>query len=123
MPRRYANLPGLKSVRRDLRNHPTDAERALWQMLKGRQLEGRKFRRQHSIDRYVVDFFCPSERLAVELDGAVHDDPARREYDRDRQRELEVAGVLVLRFENETVLKTPDVVLAAIAHAFDRSER
>ena len=76
MERRYANLKALRPIRRDLRNHATAAERALWQMLKGRQLHGRKFRRQRSVGAYVLDFYCPSERLAVEVDGSVHDDPA-----------------------------------------------
>ena len=115
---RHTNLPALKAVRRDLRNHATPAERALWQMLKGRQLSGRKFRRQHSVGRFVLDFYCPSERLAVELDGSVHADPARQSYDLRRQRALEEVGVRVLQFENEAVLGTPDVVLAAIAEAF-----
>jgi very-short-patch-repair endonuclease len=115
---RHTNRPDLKAVRRDLRNHATPAERALWQMLKGRRLEGRKFRRQHSIGAFVLDFYCPAERLAVELDGAAHDDPARQAYDAERQRALEERGVRVLRFANRTVLKTPGVVLAAITEAF-----
>ncbi len=112
---RYTNRPDLKAV---LRNHATPAERALWQMLKGSRLEGRKFRRQHSVGSFILDFYCPAERLAVELDGAVHDDPARQSYDAERQRELEAFGVRVLRFENRAVLEAPDTVLAAIAEAF-----
>ncbi|MDT7856469.1 endonuclease domain-containing protein [Rubrivirga sp. S365] len=87
-------------------------------MVKGRQLKGRKFRRQHSVGRYVLDFYCPAECLAVELDGAVHADPARAEHDVARQRALEAWGVRVLRFENRAVLQTPDAVLEAIAEAF-----
>ena len=117
MERRYANLKALKPIRQDLRNHATGAERALWQMLKGSQLHGRKFRRQHSVGAYVLDFYCPSERLAVEVDGSVHDDPARRDYDAVRQRAIEDLGIQVLRFTNDDVLKAPDVVLAGIAQA------
>ena len=73
---RLHNQKHLKLRRRRLRNAATPAERALWLMLKGRQLGGRKFRRQHSIGPYIVDFYCPGERLIVELDGAVPDDPA-----------------------------------------------
>ena len=87
-------------------------------MLKGRQLAGRKFRRQHSVGRYVLDFYCPAERLGVELDGEVHADPARAVHDGVRQQALEASGVRVLRFENRAVLQTPDVVLGAIAQAF-----
>ncbi len=115
---RHTNLPALKAIRRDLRNHATPSERALWQMLKQRQLHGRKFRRQHSVGRYVLDFYCPAERLAIELDGAVHDDPLRRAYDTARQAALESLGVRVLRFENRELLSTPDVVAAAIAARF-----
>ena len=117
--RRYANRPGLVAVRRDLRNHATPAERALWQMLKGRQLDGHKFRRQHSVGRYVLDFYCPAERLAVELDGAVHTDPLRHEHDAKRQQEVEALGIRVVRFSNEQVCRTPDIVLAAIQSHFD----
>ena len=118
---RFSNRQDLKAIRRDLRNHATPAERALWQMLKGSRLEGRKFRRQHSVGGFVVDFYCPAERLAVELDGAVHDDPARARYDGKRQRALEQRGIRVLRFRNAEVLETPDTVLAGIAQSFQRT--
>ena len=118
MPGRYANRPELKAIRRDLRNHATVAERSLWRLLKGSQLDGRKFRRQHSIGRFVVDFYCPAERLAVEVDGSVHDDPLRYRYDARRQRALDALGVRVVRFTNSEVLETPDVVAAAIRSAF-----
>jgi very-short-patch-repair endonuclease len=118
---RQANRRELKAVRQDLRNHATPAERALWQMLKKRQLHGRKFRRQHSIGRYILDFYCPAETLAVELDGAVHNDPLRAQHDAERQRDLEVLGVRVLRFRNQMVLETPDLVTKAIASYFEPS--
>lgn len=66
-------------------------------MLKGSQLAGRKFRRQHSVANYILDFYCPSERLAVELDGAVHDSFEAQEYDRERDLFLEQFGIKVLR--------------------------
>lgn len=115
---RHTNLPALKAIRRDLRNNATRAERALWNVLKGRQLQGRKFRRQHSVGRYVLDFYCPDERLAVELDGSVHDDPLRRAHDAARQAYLERMGIRVLRFQNREVLAAPDQVAAAIAMHF-----
>jgi very-short-patch-repair endonuclease len=108
----------MKAIRRDHRNHATPAEAALWRVLQKRQLASRKFRRQHSIDRYVLDFYCPQERLAVELDGEVHEDPARAAYDAERQAVLEALGVQVLRFENREVLQAPEVVAAAIAAHF-----
>lgn len=96
----------------------TPAEAALWKLLKNKQLRGRKFRRQHSAGPYVLDFYCPAERLAVELDGAVHDDPLRGRYDAARTTTLNRHGIRVVRFENRDVLEQPDVVLEAIAWHF-----
>jgi len=66
---RLNNLPALKYFRRKLRSKMTPAEAKLWTYLKGKQLEGKKFRRQHSVSRYILDFYCPSSKLAIELDG------------------------------------------------------
>lgn len=114
---RYANLPALKRYRKELRNQGTPAEARLWTYLKRRQLHGWKFRRQHSVGRYILDFYCPEAQLAVELDGAVHDDPARAAYDAERERHLAGLGIRVLRFENRCVFEQPEAVLAAIAAA------
>ena len=86
-----------------LRDHPTKAEHLLWQMLRARQLDGYKFRRQHGIDAYIVDFFCHAASLVIELDGGVHDDPEVKKQDAERQRFLEENGYRVLRFKNEEV--------------------
>lgn len=115
---RLHNRKALKERRRRLRKQATPAERALWHMLRKRRLEGRRFRRQHSIGPYIVDFYCPTEKLAVELEGAVHDDPARTDYDDRRAAFLEKQGIRVVRFENEQVFDQPDVMLDAIAHHF-----
>lgn len=104
----------LKTLRRGLRREATPAEQRLWRLLRNRQLDDRKFRRQHPIGRYIVDFYCAEERLAIELDGAVHDDPARAEADYRRQRALEARGIRVLRFENRIVFEQPEAVLEAI---------
>jgi hypothetical protein len=69
---RINNLPHLKTFRQKLRNNLTPAEAKLWAYIKNSQVEGRKFRRQHSVDNYILDFYCPSERLAIELDGQGH---------------------------------------------------
>ena len=66
------NRKGLKSFRSTLRKRSTSAEVALWNILKSRKLDGKKFRRHYSIDNYIIDFYCPSERLIIELDGAPH---------------------------------------------------
>ena len=98
------NLPELKTFRKELRNHLTPAEATLWDLLKNRQLDGRKFRRQHSIGSYIVDLYCPMENLAIELDGEAHNSAVRAERDRERDLFLQHAGILVLRFENQVVL-------------------
>lgn len=117
------NRKTLKQRRQRLRNTATPAEAELWKMLRRSQLQRRKSRRQHSIGPYVVDFYCPSERLIVELDGAAHDDPARRDYDDERQRFLTERGFRILRFENEDVFEQPDMVLASIARHFTKNEQ
>ena len=118
MSRRTHNLKTLAARRLALRHQATSAENRLWACLKGKQLLGRKFRRQYSIGPYVLDFYCVAESLAVELDGDVHDDPARRDYDATREAYLRRQGITTLRFENRQVFGDLDNVLAAIAHHF-----
>ena len=69
------NLPTLRTFRKELRNNLTPAEARLWTLLKGSQLAGRKFRRQHSVANYILDFYCPSERLAVEQGNCISQVP------------------------------------------------
>ena len=114
MRRRSAQTP----VRRHLRTHGTTAEATLWGALKNRQLARRRFRRQHGLGAYVVDFYCPAERLAIELDGAPHFTSEGQARDALRDHALAMAGVRVLRFENRMVFEDPDAVLYAIRAAF-----
>lgn len=116
------NRKELKKRRRVLRNNATPAEAELWKMLRGSQLKGRKFRRQHSIGPYIVDFYCPAEKLAIELDGAVHDDPARAEYDGERAAFLKQQDIRVIRFENRVVFEQPEFVRQAITAHFTESD-
>ena len=121
MPRRVEkvhNEKRLKVVRRALRGNATSAEGTLWRYLKRSQLRGRKFRRQHSIGPYLVDFYCPAEKLAVELDGEMHNDPGRREYDDEREAYLREQGIRIVRIENREVFDNAEVVLQAIAWHF-----
>lgn len=78
------NKKSLKEARRLLRNNPTEAEYDLWQQLKGKQLLGKKFRRQHSFGDYIMDFYCPEEKPAVELDGASHFTEYGKQADQER---------------------------------------
>ena len=89
---------------RKLRQEMTPAEKMLWQCLRNRKFKGLKFRRQHPIDRYIVDFICMEKRLVVEADGEIHQEPEQKEYDRERTAELEGYGLKVIRFTNEEIL-------------------
>ncbi|NCT67981.1 MAG: endonuclease domain-containing protein [Rhodanobacteraceae bacterium] len=99
-------------LQRHLRRNPTDAERTLWQRLKGRQLEGCKFRRQHPHGDYILDFVCLERSLIVELDGSQHMEAA--DYDTQRTHLLEAAGFVVLRFWNNDVFANIEGVLEVI---------
>ncbi|MDD4214870.1 MAG: endonuclease domain-containing protein [Bacteroidales bacterium] len=87
-----------------LRNYQTQAEAALWEELKNKKMDGIKFRRQHPINCFVVDFYCHSAKLIVELDGGIHKNAEVKEHDADRQLQLEEFGLKVIRFSNEEVL-------------------
>ena len=104
--------PSKLSDARAMRALPTTAEHALWAALRGRRL-GWKFRRQHVIEGYIVDFYCAQLWLAVEVDGAVHQ--RRREADRERQEHLTSLGLRVLRLSNADVLHRLDVVVIELA--------
>ncbi|WP_020601783.1 endonuclease domain-containing protein [Spirosoma spitsbergense] len=108
------NLNVLTPIRKELRNGATEAEVTLWHHLKGRQLAGRKFRRQHSIGLFVLDFYCPSDRLAIEVDGDVHNTPDAITHDEERQHAIETLNITVLRFRNDDVLHRIDQVLSRI---------
>ena len=112
------NKPKLKYFRKQLRENLTPAEAKLWSYLQGSQLDGRKFRRQHSVDNYVLDFYCPEEKLAVELDGEVHANVLSADYDQERTEFMNSFGIKVVRFENEMVFHQPEVVLNGIKGEF-----
>ena len=112
------NLPHLKTLRKELRNNLTPAEAALWKALKRGQLDGRKFRRQHSVGNYILDFYCPQEKLAVELDGRHHFSEAGFEADSERTEFLNRHVIRVLRFENKDVFEHLEGVLEEIRLAF-----
>jgi very-short-patch-repair endonuclease len=97
---------------REHRKEQTPAEAALWDLLRGRRSQGLKFRRQHAIGPYIVDFYCAAAQLVIEVDGSIHEQ--QREDDADRTAFLETKGLRVLRYKNEEVLKRPGKVLEAI---------
>lgn len=92
-----------KDKRRKLRQHSTKAERDLWQNLRSRGLEGYKFRRQVSVGFFVLDFYCPELKLAIEVDGYTHDSDEARKYDAEREEIIKTYGVRFLRIRDEEV--------------------
>ena len=112
------NRKYLEERRKSLRKNLTPAEAALWKRLQSKKLEGRKFRRQHSIENFIVDFYCPKEKLIIELDGAYHLDFAQQNYDLERTERLEFLGFKVIRFENKLVFEDIEFVLEEISSHF-----
>jgi very-short-patch-repair endonuclease len=106
--------------RRELRNSLTPAEAALLKSLQRSQLCGKKFRRQHSVGPYILDFYCPECRLAVELDGQAHFNPLSWEHDARRTEYLNQAFIHVVRFENKDVFEKLDWVLRTIGENLTR---
>ncbi|HLZ69287.1 MAG TPA: endonuclease domain-containing protein [Dehalococcoidia bacterium] len=109
--------PELAEAARRLRQEATPAERVLWQALRGGRLAGLKFRRQHAVGPFVLDFFCPKHKLVVEVDGAVHNTPDQRDRDAGRDERLQQVGYRVLRLRNAEVLGDLDRALGRIAEA------
>ncbi|NTE02105.1 endonuclease domain-containing protein [Agrobacterium tumefaciens] len=110
------NAKHLKEKRKELRNNLTPAEATLWKYLQHSKLDGRKFRRQHSVKNYILDFYCPSEKLGIELDGESHYSYAAEEYDRERTENLNKLGITIIRFENEDVFHEENILEAIRKH-------
>lgn len=109
--------PHTTQLARKLRSEPTDAERCLWWKLRHRQLAGFRFRRQHPVGRFVLDFVCLERKLVVEVDGGQHDEQSAK--DEERTTWLEAQGFRVLRFWNHEVLGNTDAVLEEILRAVE----
>jgi very-short-patch-repair endonuclease len=108
---------------RELRQELTEAEKLLWEELRNRKLNGLKFRRQHPLDKFIVDFYCNEKKLVVELDGGVHDEKINKEYDDARTAMLAGLNAIVLRFRNEEVINNMKDVLKKISDVADKLNR
>lgn len=104
---------------RELRQESTEAEKLLWAELRNRKLNGLKFRRQHPLDKFIVDFYCNERKIVVELDGSVHDEKINKDYDEARTAMLAGLNVIVLRFQNEEVISNIEDVLNKIREVAD----
>jgi very-short-patch-repair endonuclease len=112
------NVKALKSRRKSLRNNLTPAEATLWSCLQQSKLNGKKFRRQHSVGGYILDFYCPGEKLCIELDGGYHFTKHQKKYDKQRTDYLNAVGIKVIRFENHLVFDNTAGVLSEIKKHF-----
>jgi len=104
-----------KTFRKELRRNQTPAETAFWYLVRAGRFYKLKFRRQHTLGKYTVDFYCPKFKLIIELDGSVHDNLGQSLYDDERDIFLKELGFQVIRFENDAVLKYPEAVLNYLA--------
>ncbi len=112
----YQTWKVLKEFARENRKNQTDAEETLWQAVRNQKL-GRKFRRQHAIGKYIVDFVCIKQKLVIELDGPIHDQ--QKEYDQSRTKELIALGYTEIRFKNEELETNLQGVLSKITNALN----
>jgi very-short-patch-repair endonuclease len=99
---------------RDLRKSETESEKILWNALRSRRCEGLKFRRQHPVKQFILDFYCHEYLLGIEVDGSVHENEDTKEYDLNRTAELENLGINIIRSRNEEVLNNMTEVLRKI---------
>lgn len=109
----------LKPYARNMRKEPTFAESVLWERLRRKQIGGFKFRRQHPVGNFIVDFYCSEAHLVIEIDGSIHDMKEQVEYDMNRQQFLEELGIRVIRFSNEDVCKQTNDVIECILQVLD----
>lgn len=112
---KHYNKTTEKEKRRTLRKNQTYAEKVLWSQLRNRQLLGVKFRRQYSVDHFVIDFYAPELKLAIESDGSIHELEDQKEYDKARQEYLENFGITFIRITNKELFSNPN-------KAFERIE-
>jgi very-short-patch-repair endonuclease len=114
-PQMFHNAPA-KSFQYAYRSReaPTPAEEKLWNALKGKQLGGYKFRRQHPVSHYILDFYCHAAKLAIEVDGGYHLSEEQKQYDTRRTADLLDLGVREIRFTNDQIIHNLEKVLEDI---------
>ncbi|MHC1707095.1 MAG: endonuclease domain-containing protein [Bacteroidales bacterium] len=117
LPMYFGAEPEILRLAGELRNHSTKAEKILWQQIRGKKILGYKFRRQHAVDQFILDFFCYEALLAIEVDGEVHNESYQAERDEERSKLLNRFGIHVLRFTNQQVENNIDQVLQEIKNA------
>jgi len=109
--------------RKDLRKKSTKAEKILWEYLRNRNLAGFKFKRQYSVDSFIIDFYCPKVKLGIEVDGEVHFTEEAKNYDENRSGFLSDFGIDIIRFRNDDIYNNLKVVLNTIEDKLNKSEK
>lgn len=113
----FYNNKSLKHRRNNLRWNTTNAEKILWEMVRCRKMLGYKFRRQYSAGPYIIDFYCPELRLAIELDGIQHSNKENVQYDQEREKILQSLNIKTLRFWNYEILEDPEKIIEKLTLA------
>ncbi len=103
-PMYYGATPDIFKKAKELRRYETEAEKRLWSMLSRNQMLGLQFRRQHPINRFIVDFYSAKIKLVIEVDGNIHDIPENKVYDIGRSQILNDFGITVIRFSNDQII-------------------
>jgi len=111
--KQFFNIDQNKIFRRKLRNNATKPERILWKKLKSKQL-GYKFRRQHGIESFIVDFYCPELRIVIEIDGMSHDSPDQIEKDKLREQFFQQEKIKIIHINNDEILNNVDKVMECL---------
>lgn len=111
-----------KNIRRHLRNNMTETEVILWGKLKGRQITGYKIRRQYGVGSYVVDFYCPQLKLAIEVDGESHYTREGEEHDKKRDAFIRDKGIEIIRIPTSEIYDNLDGVVQHVANIFKKRE-
>lgn len=114
---KHFNKSSQTEKRRKLRQHQTNAEELVWRFLRNRQILGYKFRRQYSVDHFVIDFYCAELKLALEIDGGSHNDPEQKKKDIIRQKYLERFNIKFVRLKDEGLFSNPNKTFAKIEQA------
>jgi len=112
----------LMRIAGDLRKSMTPAEYVLWERLRNKQVNGYRFRRQHPLSEFIVDFFCYNDMLVIEIDGDVHNDTHQKERDTERTRLLNRLGIREIRFKNEEVINHTDNVIKKIESELENKQ-
>ncbi len=113
-PMYYGAKPSIFKLAKKLRKTQTEAEKILWLKLNKNQISGLHLRRQHPINKFIVDFYCPKIKLAIEIDGSIHDIPEFHNHDLGRSDILNDFGIKVIRFTNEQIINETDYTVNQI---------